>query len=88
MLTTANDHNVTTELFYWKTEPDSDETFLVLEDTLIIDLEDGPVQLNYGRLPIVPAQRRSSHRAFRRALRQSHGRKGGHEHCEMFSDNR
>ena len=55
VLTTANDHNVTTELFYWKTQPDSDETFLVLEDTLIIDLEDGPVELNSGRLPIVPA---------------------------------
>jgi mannose-6-phosphate isomerase-like protein (cupin superfamily) len=59
VLTSVNDQNVhlsvMTEPFYWHTHPDSDETFLVIEGTLIIDFEDGSVELNPGHLLTIPA---------------------------------
>ncbi|CAD6552570.1 hypothetical protein LMG28727_05384 [Paraburkholderia kirstenboschensis] len=59
ILTSANDHDVHLSVmdapFVWHFHPDSDETFLVIEGTLIIDFEDGPVELRAGQLLTVPA---------------------------------
>ena len=58
-LTSTNDHNVHLSVmdapFFWHFHPDSDETFVVVEGTLIIDFEDGPVELRAGQLLTVPA---------------------------------
>lgn len=40
--------------FIWHDHPDTDETFLVIEGKLRIDLEDGHVELNAGELYVVP----------------------------------
>jgi mannose-6-phosphate isomerase-like protein (cupin superfamily) len=40
--------------FVWHDHPDTDETFLVLEGTLRIDLEDGQVELSAGEMFVVP----------------------------------
>lgn len=54
-----NDHvvrvGVMTEAFYWHYHPNSDETFLVTEGILLIDLEDRTVELKPGQLFTVPA---------------------------------
>lgn len=59
VLTSVNGQNVHLsvmhEPFYWHQHPDSDETFLVLEGTLIIDFEDGSVELHPGQLLTIPA---------------------------------
>jgi mannose-6-phosphate isomerase-like protein (cupin superfamily) len=59
VLTSVNDQNVhisvMTEPFFWHLHPDSDETFLVLEGTLIIDFDDGSVELRPGHLLTIPA---------------------------------
>jgi mannose-6-phosphate isomerase-like protein (cupin superfamily) len=44
-----------TEPFYWHYHPNSDETFLVLEGVLCIDLEDRTVELSPGQLITIPA---------------------------------
>ncbi|MCB2410074.1 cupin domain-containing protein [Hymenobacter lucidus] len=58
-LTLVNDHvvrlSVMTEPFYWHYHPNSDETFLVLEGTLCIDLEGRTVELTPGQLFSIPA---------------------------------
>lgn len=55
---TTNDHvvrlSIMTEPFYWHRHPDSDETFLVLEGILIIDLRDRSLELSKGQLFTVP----------------------------------
>lgn len=55
---TINDHvvrlSIMTEPFYWHKHPDSDETFLVLEGILIIDLKDQSLELSEGQLFTVP----------------------------------
>lgn len=55
----VNDHvvrlSVMTGPFYWHSHPDSDETFLVLEGRLRIDLADRSVELGEGEAFTVPA---------------------------------
>ncbi|MBC7400572.1 MAG: cupin domain-containing protein [Mucilaginibacter sp.] len=57
-LTEVNDHvvrmSVMTEDFYWHYHPNSDETFMVIEGTLLIDLETGTIELNKGQMITVP----------------------------------
>ena len=54
----VNDHvvrmSVMTESFYWHRHPNSDETFLVLEGELLIDLGDNTVTLTRGQIMTVP----------------------------------
>ena len=54
----VNDHviraGVMTESFYWHYHPNSDETFLVTEGCLLIDLEDKTIELNVGELFSIP----------------------------------
>jgi mannose-6-phosphate isomerase-like protein (cupin superfamily) len=58
-LSIVNDHavrlSVMTEPFYWHYHPNSDETFLVMEGILCIDLEDQAVELTPGQLITIPA---------------------------------
>ncbi|MDP9047144.1 MAG: cupin domain-containing protein [Bacteroidota bacterium] len=62
VLSTVNNHvvriSVMTEDFYWHYHPNSDETFIVLEGALLLDLETGTVELNKGQLFTVPANTR------------------------------
>lgn len=55
---TTNDHivrlAVMTEPYFWHLHPDSDECFLVLEGTLIIELEGRTVELNPNQLFTIP----------------------------------
>ena len=55
----VNDHvirmSIMTENFYWHYHPNSDETFIVLEGTLLLDLEAGTVEIGKGQLFTVPA---------------------------------
>jgi mannose-6-phosphate isomerase-like protein (cupin superfamily) len=55
----VNDHvvrlSVMTEPFYWHHHPNSDETFLVIEGIVCIDLEDRVVELAPGQLFTIPA---------------------------------
>jgi mannose-6-phosphate isomerase-like protein (cupin superfamily) len=59
VLTSVNGQNVHLSVmegpFYWHLHPDSDETFLVLEGALVIDFDDGSVELRLGQLLTVPA---------------------------------
>jgi len=59
VLTNVNDHvvriSIMTEDFYWHYHPNSDETFIVLEGTLLLDLETGTVEIGKGELFTVPA---------------------------------
>jgi mannose-6-phosphate isomerase-like protein (cupin superfamily) len=54
----VNDHvvrmSVMTESFYWHRHPNSDETFLVLEGELLIDIGDKTVTLTRGEMTTVP----------------------------------
>jgi mannose-6-phosphate isomerase-like protein (cupin superfamily) len=58
ILTVVNDHvvrvSVMTEPFYWHLHPNSDETFLVIEGSLFIDLDDKTVELFPGQLFTIP----------------------------------
>ena len=53
-VTQVNDHvikvSVMTAPFYWHLHPNSDETFLVMEGSLFIDMEDRIVELFPGQL--------------------------------------
>lgn len=53
-----NDHVVRisrmTEPYFWHLHPDSDETFLGVEGTLILELEDRRIELGPGQLFTVP----------------------------------
>lgn len=55
----VNDHvvriGVMTEPFYWHVHPDTDEAFLVLEGTLLIEFEEGAVELTAGQMLTVRA---------------------------------
>jgi mannose-6-phosphate isomerase-like protein (cupin superfamily) len=54
----VNDHvvrmSVMTESFYWHRHPNSDETFLVLEGELLIDISDKIVTLTRGQMTTIP----------------------------------
>ena len=53
-----NDHvvrmSVMTQTFYWHRHPNSDETFLVIEGELLIDIGDKTVTLTRGQMTTVP----------------------------------
>jgi mannose-6-phosphate isomerase-like protein (cupin superfamily) len=57
-LTEVNDHvvrlAVMTEDFYWHYHPNSDETFMVIEGTLLLDLETETIELTKGQMITVP----------------------------------
>jgi mannose-6-phosphate isomerase-like protein (cupin superfamily) len=57
-LAQVNDHvvrmSVMTESFYWHRHPNSDETFLVLEGELLIDIGDETITLTRGQMITVP----------------------------------
>ncbi|MES2375997.1 MAG: cupin domain-containing protein [Bacteroidota bacterium] len=57
-LTEVNDHvirmSVMTEDFYWHYHPNSDETFMVIEGILLLDLETGTIELTKGQMITVP----------------------------------
>lgn len=57
-LSLVNDHvirmSIMTKPFYWHLHPDSDETFLVIEGTVYIDLETYTVELTPGQLFTIP----------------------------------
>ena len=54
----VNDHvirmSVMTEPYYWHLHPNSDETFLVVEGTMYVDLDDRTVELSAGQLFTIP----------------------------------
>lgn len=54
----VNDHavkvSVMTESYYWHYHPNSDETFMVIEGVLLIDLEAKTVELLPGQLFTIP----------------------------------
>jgi mannose-6-phosphate isomerase-like protein (cupin superfamily) len=54
----VNDHvvrmSVMTEPYFWHLHPDSDETFLVIEGSVFIDLEDRTVELFPNQLFTIP----------------------------------
>ncbi|WP_316812150.1 cupin domain-containing protein [Pedobacter heparinus] len=58
-LSLVNDHvirlSVMTQPYFWHYHPDSDETFLVLEGLLTIELENEIIELGPGQLYTVPA---------------------------------
>jgi mannose-6-phosphate isomerase-like protein (cupin superfamily) len=58
-LTTVDDHvvrmSVMTEPFYWHRHPGCDETFLVLEGTLVLETAHERIELRPGQLYTVPA---------------------------------
>lgn len=55
---TVNDHvvklSVMTENYYWHYHPNSDETFIVTEGVLLIDLETETIELLLGQLFTIP----------------------------------
>ena len=57
-LALTNDHivrlSIMTEPYFWHLHPNSDESFLVLEGTLFIDLEDVTIELLPNQLFTVP----------------------------------
>ena len=58
VLSGVNDHvvrvSVMTQPYYWHLHPNSDETFLVVEGSVLIDLEDRTVELFPGQLFTIP----------------------------------
>jgi mannose-6-phosphate isomerase-like protein (cupin superfamily) len=59
VLTTVNDHvvrmSVMTEPFYWHRHPTSDETFLVVEGTVLLETAHERIELAAGQGYTVPA---------------------------------
>lgn len=59
VLTRTNDHDIHISVmdapYFWHVHPDSDETFIALEGILIIEFDDGPVELHAGQMLTVPA---------------------------------
>lgn len=57
-LSLVNDHeirmSVMTSGFGWYIHPDSDETFLAVDGTLIVEFDDGEVALSPGQMVTVP----------------------------------
>jgi mannose-6-phosphate isomerase-like protein (cupin superfamily) len=54
----TNDHiiriSVMTQPYHWHYHPNSDETFLVVEGRLMIEFEDGALELGPGQMVTVP----------------------------------
>ncbi|MFM0049831.1 cupin domain-containing protein [Caballeronia grimmiae] len=54
-----NDHDIHISVMHapyaWHVHPDSDETFIGVEGTLLIELDDGVVELHAGQMLTVPA---------------------------------
>jgi mannose-6-phosphate isomerase-like protein (cupin superfamily) len=54
----VNDHvirvSVMTEPFYWHKHPNSDESFLVMEGSIYIDLEGRTIELSSGQFFTIP----------------------------------
>ena len=46
--------SVMTEPYFWHFHPDSDESFLVIEGSIFIDLEDGTIELFPNQLFTIP----------------------------------
>ena len=61
-LALVNDHvvraSVMTESFFWHFHPNSDESFLAVEGSIFIDLEDGTIELFPGQLFTIPKNTR------------------------------
>lgn len=59
VLTSVNDHDVHLSImqapYFWHLHPDSDETFVVVDGTLAVDVDDGTVNLQRGQLLTVRA---------------------------------
>ncbi len=59
-LTRVNDHvvrvSIMTQDYYWHYHPNSDETFLVLEGALLLDLETTTLELQAGQLVTIPKE--------------------------------
>ena len=57
-LSQVNDHvvrmGIMTEDYYWHYHPNSDETFIVLEGTLLLDLDTETIELQKGQMITVP----------------------------------
>jgi len=57
-----NDHvvriSMMTQPYHWHVHPNSDETFLVIEGGLVIEFEDGEIQLAEGQMTTIPRGRR------------------------------
>jgi mannose-6-phosphate isomerase-like protein (cupin superfamily) len=57
-LTEVNNHvvrmGVMTEDYFWHYHPNSDETFMVIEGTLLLDLENETIELSKGQMITVP----------------------------------
>jgi hypothetical protein len=83
----VNDHavriSIMTEPFHWHFHPDSDETFLALEDGLFIDLENK--QSSSHRDSSIPVRKKhsSSNKAGRKHVYQSHIRTGRAENTSI-----
>ena len=64
VVTAVNDHvvrvSVMTQPYFWHCHPNSDETFLVVEGSIFIDLEEKTVELFPGQLFTIP--RKVKHR--------------------------
>lgn len=58
VLTTVDDHvvrmSVMTEPFYWHRHPGADETFLVVDGTVLLETANEQVELRAGQLYTVP----------------------------------
>jgi mannose-6-phosphate isomerase-like protein (cupin superfamily) len=58
VLSVVNDHvvriSLMTEPYFWHLHPNSDETFIGLEGTVILDLEDQRIELSAGQMFTVP----------------------------------
>lgn len=54
----VNDHvvriSIMTEPYYWHSHPNSDESFLAIEGGLVIEFEQGEVQLAPGQMTTIP----------------------------------
>lgn len=54
----VNDHvvriSIMTQPYHWHSHPNSDETFLVIEGDLMIEFEQGEVQLAPGQMLTIP----------------------------------
>ncbi|SAL45772.1 cupin [Caballeronia arvi] len=62
VISSVNDHDVHISVmdapYPWHVHPNSDETFVSVEGTLIIEFEEGAVELHAGELLTVPAGKR------------------------------
>jgi mannose-6-phosphate isomerase-like protein (cupin superfamily) len=58
VLSTINDHvvriSLMTEPYFWHLHPNSDETFIGLEGTVILELENQQIELSPGQMLTVP----------------------------------